>query len=133
MELGQLALDGPNLDVLLSEAVAGLARGLETDFARVMELDAASDRLTLRAGHGCWPEERGMDRGGRGLGLACGAPRSLQGNRSSSTTSGQTRACRPGPPPRTGRRQRPERGLARPRPAVRHTGSFQHPYANVLT
>lgn len=56
VELGQLALDGPNLDVLLSEAVAGLARGLGTDFARVMELDAASERLTLRAGHGCWPE-----------------------------------------------------------------------------
>jgi len=50
--LGQIALGGPDLDVLLSEAVAGLARGLRAEFARVMELDAAGGRLTLRAAWG---------------------------------------------------------------------------------
>ena len=51
-ELGQRALAGTDLSTLLSEAVALVARTLEVEFCKVLELLPDGDALLLRAGTG---------------------------------------------------------------------------------
>ena len=52
VELGQLALTGPDLDLLLDRAVTVLSSTLELEYARVLELAPDGRGLSVRAGIG---------------------------------------------------------------------------------
>lgn len=54
-DLGQRALEDVNLDVLMAEASELVAETLDTDYCKVLDLDAAADDLLLRQGIG-WQE-----------------------------------------------------------------------------
>jgi len=54
--LGREALDSEELQPLLDNAVELLARTLDADLAKVLELDSSGERLLLRAGAGGWAE-----------------------------------------------------------------------------
>src|SRR5262249_45718134 len=51
-QLGQRALEGIDLPTLLDEAVSAVARNLEIEFSRIMELDPERNVLRMRAGFG---------------------------------------------------------------------------------
>lgn len=55
-QLGQRALEGIVLPVLLDEAVDAVTRNLEVDFARITELSPEGDFVTMKAGAG-WIED----------------------------------------------------------------------------
>ncbi|MFW6321913.1 MAG: bacterio-opsin activator domain-containing protein [Halohasta sp.] len=54
-ELSTRALEGVDLDELMAEAVAAVAETLETDYCKLLDLDAEADELLLRQGVG-WDE-----------------------------------------------------------------------------
>jgi PAS domain S-box-containing protein len=64
-EFGQRALGPTDIDSLLSEAVAVVARTLDADLALFAERAPGGDDLVLRAGCG-WPPTRAMFSGGTG-------------------------------------------------------------------
>ncbi|WP_332897150.1 PAS domain S-box protein [Haladaptatus sp. CMSO5] len=51
-ELGQLALENPDLDDLFTHAAQLVVDVLDTDYCKVLELDAAAERLLVRHGVG---------------------------------------------------------------------------------
>ncbi|MFP8957583.1 sensor histidine kinase [Natrialbaceae archaeon A-CW3] len=51
-DLGQLALESDDLDELMDEAVTQVAATLDTDYAKVLDLDECGEELTLRHGVG---------------------------------------------------------------------------------
>ncbi|WP_248515265.1 bacterio-opsin activator domain-containing protein [Salinarchaeum laminariae] len=51
-DLGQRALEEPDLDVLFEEVVEAVAETLDTDFCKVLELHSDANRLRLREGVG---------------------------------------------------------------------------------
>jgi two-component sensor histidine kinase len=71
-ELGVAALRGTPLTELLNEAVVLSARGLEAELAKVLEYDASSSRLVMRAGVGWDPGLTGVASLGADLGSPSG-------------------------------------------------------------
>lgn len=54
-ELGQFALENQDLDELFAEAARSVAETLDTDYCKVLDLDADAEKLLLRQGVG-WQE-----------------------------------------------------------------------------